>query len=264
MSSSAFKKNHILTSALLERFADNDGKILRHDLQRGKVVPRKSGLEGFRKHMWTKVNKVAIEKLWNKEAEGAMGRIFSKIDAQKGLTLKEARILATFIAIHYVRSNEFIRLYEQKRQREADLIFRDSKADLANRYILRARWLQETRIPSVYFENTLRDLYVDCRDYIVEHGIEIGVALNADSFILSDAGVVISNTETNRLQPSGGTSIKDANNALMALGPKLVASLSSRSQKVSYRTLRTDEVNYVNELLKKGSIQVYYSTTCFK
>jgi len=144
VSKQKYQRNHILSQCLLERFQDAEGNLSRYDIKRGKVKPTKPGLDGFVRGLWTHTSAEFMETLWNQEAENNIHKVFAKIDKQQKLKRRDVELLAKFCALHFVRSKEFMKLYEGIRQRHAAT---EAINGFAGQYIVRLKLLKQTEIP---------------------------------------------------------------------------------------------------------------------
>jgi hypothetical protein len=256
-----YKNHHVLSECLLSRFMDGESKVFRHAVTRGQSmrVPVDGQGYGRKKGLWRRISAQAIEDLWNNEAERHMYRVFASLDAGRALTLREKQVIVRFLAVHYVRSNEFIRIYETVRAQRASTLTFDLQLPFATRYDLRLKFLAETGTPSAFFEETMLGYYRQCLSYLTSFGLEIGTASGDETFILPDGGLFLADVTGQRVQPSGGVSLLEATYALMPLGPRHIAAFTSKARKFQYRPLFDREVCTANENLKLATIEAYYS-----
>ena len=253
-----YRRNHVLSESLLKRFQDEKGNIIRHDISRVKDNHTKPGLEGFRRDMWTRTSAKTMEELWNQQAENDILAVFEKIDQRKTITRKDLGVLARFSAIHFVRSNEFIKLYEYIRQQKADAQDGDPRLGFVGTYIVRLELLKNTKIPSGFFEQVITEYYHKSAAHLMKYGVEIGVATGANEFILPDGGLLIADVEGGKYQPSGGVALLEAKQAVLPLSPKLILAFNVKVKRITYKELNDSHVANVNLKLLKGCHRSYY------
>lgn len=256
----AYKKNHTISQCLLERFADGAGKLDKHFCDTGRTVSRASGLEGFRKKLWTPSSAKTLEEAWNKQAESDIRPVFKKLDAGEPLTVGDKGILTRFCAIHYVRSEEFIRVYElHVREPKCRAVNLAPSWSFSDRYFLRCKLLRETKIPSIFFEGQMQQMYEKCLSYLSEFGLEVGTATGSVNFILPDGGLYLHDSATGHAQPSNGVSLLQADTSLLPLGPRHIVAFTARTRDITYRDLSDSEVGRANSHLQQAAIYAYFT-----
>jgi hypothetical protein len=254
-----YRRNHVVSECLLKRFQNAEGKILRYDVARGVERLTRPGLEGFQLNLWRPSSAQTMETLWNEQAENAILRVLAKIDSREQLTTQDFEILARFCAIHFVRSKEFIKLYEYIRQRKASLASNyNHRLDFVDNYRVRLKLLRETEIPCEFFETVMTHYYYLCRDHLKEYGIEIGVATGGKQFILPDNGILIADVEEGKYQPSGGVALLQARQVIMPLSPTLLLAFRSPARRVDYIDLDDRQVKNANQKLLLACHEYHY------
>lgn len=255
----SYKNNHTLSECLLKRFTNDQGDIVRFDSNSttGREVPY--GSQGFKKGLWQRTTKQFMETLWNDLAERHMTNIFRKLDNHALFTAEEKNVLIRFLALHYVRSEEFIRVYKGLLADHARTDHFDMRLSFYERYYLRLEFLKESGIPSQFFEDTMKTYYEVCIDYLSGMGLEIGVAGGDETLILPDGGLLLADATAQYHQPSGGIGLKSAVHAVMPLGPRHLIAFTSKSSSIVYLNLSDEEVRNANANLKHAVIEAYYT-----
>jgi hypothetical protein len=253
-----YKRNHVLSECLLERFQDGSGNIVRYDVIRNKRKLTKPGLEGFRLNLWRKTSARLMETLWNRQAENDIQNVLMKIDLRKRITKTDLGVLARFCAMHFVRSNEFIELYEYIRQQKANVSVNTEDLDFTNKYRVRLRILEKTKIPSEFFEKNITEYYFKSAEHLKNYGVEIGVATGRNRFILPDGGLLVADVQAGKYQPWGGVALMQARQAVMPLSPTLLLAFNASVKRITYIGLDDHEVANTNHKLLKASREFYY------
>jgi hypothetical protein len=199
-----------------------------------------------------------METLWSEQAENDMTGIFCKLDARLPLEVNEKDTLVRFLAIHYVRSEEFIKVYEKVRDNKCRTTNFDASLPFDVRYRLRLDLLKETVIPSQFFEDTMRDKYMMCVKYLDRFGFEIGVAVEKETLILPDGGLLLADEVVRRTQPSDGVTLTGATHAVMPLGPRHLIAFTAKSKGAVYRELSDEQVKRANSNLELAVIKAYF------
>jgi hypothetical protein len=255
----AYNRNHVLSKCLLKRFANTEDKLKKNFLESGRSVMTQPGRDGFQRNMWLRQSAAVLELLWSSQAESAIGRVFFKLDHRRPLTRNDKKLVAKMCAIHYIRSKEFIRLYKRLAEDKSQTVsLRDP--DFVTRYLVRLSLLRTMTIPSDHFEMFIKEYFPKCVAYLQKFSIEVGVAAGRERFILPDGGLLVSDVETNRYQPSGGVSLLEARQAVLPFGPKHLVAFTTKRRPSIYLDLTDREVLAANEKLKMACIQAYYSS----
>jgi hypothetical protein len=254
-----YRRNHVVSECLLERFQDATGNIVRHDIIRGKDKITKPGLEGFRLNLWTKTSALVMETLWNQQAENDIRQVLAKIDQRERITKNDLEVLARFCAVHFVRSNEFIKLYEYMRQQKAAVSGGDPRLGFIGNYLVRLQLLKNTKIPSDFFEKTMTEYYHKSAQHLKKYGVEIGIATGNNRLILPDGGLLIADVQEGKYQPGGGVALMEARQAVLPLGPRVLLAFNAKVKRIDYRDLDDANVANANEKLLKACHQYYYA-----
>lgn len=256
---STYKSNHVLSRSLLKRFIDGRNFIGMVEPATGveKAVPY--GDQGFRKRLWQKDAKIVMEQFWSDESEQYMGRIFKQIDNNEQLEAKDYQVLVRFLATHYVRSNEFLRVYDSVRKEYCSIVRLKSEfQDFFPRYMIHLELLRQTAVPSAFFETTMKYYYEKISRDLSGCGIDIGVATGNETFVLPDGGLLVLDSTIGIGQPSRGIGINNADHAVMPLGPRHIAAFNSLLPTIRYRDLNDQEVRNANANLQHAVIERYY------
>jgi hypothetical protein len=202
-----------------------------------------------------------MESLWNKQAETDIKLLFGKIDNQEKLNKKDINLLARFCAIHFVRSKEFIKLYELIRQKNAEIeSIKFNDYGFAGKYIVRLKFLKQTKIPCQFFEEQMKCWYDKTVKELSRHGVEIRVATGHGRIILPDGGLLISDVDANKYQPTGGIALLQARQAVLPISPIHLLGFNTKIKGVKYINMNDTNVSNANSKLVKACHEFYYCT----
>lgn len=256
--SSSYRRNHVLSQCLLERFQNDNGNIMRYDLNYRKAKTTKPGLEGFHRGLWTGLSAKTMEALWSQQAENDIHVVFAKLAKRQRISRSDQELLARFCAMHFVRSNEFIKLYKKLAKSKYTTARMDSRLDFIDRYRVRLQLLKRLRIPSEHFESAVLEYYFKSVDYLKKIGIDIGFATGRNKFILPDGGFMIADVEKDRYQPTGGVALMDARQGIMPLGPSMLLAFNNKVKRIAYIDLDDEQVMNANKKLVRACHRHYY------
>lgn len=258
-------KTHLVSQVILKEFTDSNGLLTLNYKDTNKPSEKKTTKDACYIEVETALIQ-RLEKYWNESVESDAKKTLRILKAGDILNYeKHINILKRLMALHYIRSSLIVDIFNELSAYQTNLVIEELMDQLSLERE-KVEKLVEPRLPKILTKTlvqSLEELIEKVDNHISKFGIEVGVAPETESFMLSDSPAILLDKNGN-LGPRQGVALLQASGFVMVMTPKHVVGLKSGKQGKNYRQLTADQVKEINKKQIKHSLSEYYSVDSLK